>query len=469
MMLRGLTSVCIVTGALVSGCAAFRPRPLVPRETAAAFKARTLDSAGLKKFVGTSLGQELAPWPPMTWDFRLLTLAAIYYHPELDVVRSKLSIAKATLVTAGERPNPSLSYIPEYNSTKAPPWILTPAIDIPIETAGKRGYRIEQAQQRSRAARLNIAAAAWQVRSRLRTRLLELYGSRQTATFLLNQESIQQEIVKLLEQRVDLGETSQLDLTRERIALARTQLSLGNAQKQGAEARVRLADALGLPVAALDGIDFSFAFFERSGIDIPSERVQRQALLNRPDLLSALADYAASQSALQLEIARQYPDIHLGPGYSWDQGENKWSLGLSLTLPILNQNQGPIAEAEARRDEAAARFVALQANIIDAIDQALAGYGAARHALETADRLVKACAEQQRSVGALFDVGQTDRLELRSADLETAAAELSRFDTLTVLQRSIGSLEDAVHQPLNPTESVAPDVEENPRASEGNH
>ena len=59
----------------------------------------------------------------------------------------------------------------------------------------------------------------------------------------------------------------------------------------------------------------------------------------------ALADYAASQSALQLEIAKQYPDLHLGPGYELDQTDNKWSLGISLDLPILNHNQGPVAEA----------------------------------------------------------------------------------------------------------------------------
>jgi broad specificity phosphatase PhoE len=30
------------------------------------------------------------------------------------------------------------------------------------------------------------------------------------------------------------------------------------------------------------------------------------------------------------EIAKQYPDIHLGPGYQYDQGVNKWTLGFSV-------------------------------------------------------------------------------------------------------------------------------------------
>ena len=84
--------------------------------------------------------------------------------------------------------------------------------------------------------------------------------------------------------------------------------------------------------------------------------VRRLAALNRSDILGALADYAASQSALQLEIARQFPDMHIGPGYLLDQTDNKWTLGATLTLPVLNQNQGAIAEAKARREEMAARF-----------------------------------------------------------------------------------------------------------------
>ena len=38
------------------------------------------------------------------------------------------------------------------------------------------------------------------------------------------------------------------------------------------------------------------------------------------------------EAALRLEIAKQYPDVHLNPGYQFDTGENKWALGVGLTL-----------------------------------------------------------------------------------------------------------------------------------------
>ena len=77
------------------------------------------------------------------------------------------------------------------------------------------------------------------------------------------------------------------------------------------------------------------------------------------------------------EVAKQYPDVRLSPGYQYDQGDNEWSLGLSVDLPILNQNQGGIAEAEARRTEAAAKFNAIQAKVVAEIDRGTVVYKAA--------------------------------------------------------------------------------------------
>jgi cobalt-zinc-cadmium efflux system outer membrane protein len=119
--------------------------------------------------------------------------------------------------TASGRPNPSVGFVPEFNATAASgvsPWIFSPTFDIPIETAGERGYRIAEAKHLSEAARLAIASAAWQVRSRLRTRLLDLYAATQKQTLLEKQQEDQEQIVKLLEQRLEAGEAFEPDVTQ---------------------------------------------------------------------------------------------------------------------------------------------------------------------------------------------------------------------------------------------------------------
>src|SRR5207302_4652444 len=138
---------------------------------------------------------------------------------------------------------------------------------------------------------------------------------------------------------------------------------VADAQRARAEARARLAEAIGVPIRALSEMKFSFESLlpGSTAAELAAEQVRRAALQSRPDILSALAEYASAQAALQLEIAKQYPDVHLSPGYEFDQGDSKWSVGITVELPVLNQNQVPIAEAKARRAEAAARFNALQA------------------------------------------------------------------------------------------------------------
>jgi outer membrane protein, heavy metal efflux system len=457
--------------AVLPGCMRFHSRPLSPEQTASAFEARSLDNPELQQFIAANLPQAADPWPPTAWDFARLTLAAFYYHPDLDVARAKWGAAQAGVKTAGGRPNPSLSLAPEYGSNPNPsPWVLGLSLDIPIETAGKRGYRIAEAKNLSESARLDLAQTAWEVRSRLRERLVEWRAAVERQARLQEQREIQEQIVKVLELRLEAGEASRPEVTLAEIALDQIRLAELETRKQSGQARVLVADALGLPVSALSGAAISWAEFESppaSG-DLVSQDARRQALQNRADLLSALAEYAASQSVLQLEIARQYPDLHLGPGYTYDQGQDKWALGLSLELPVLNRNRGPIAGAEAHRAEAAAKFISLQARILGEIEQAAAGYEAALQQQETADALVQSHQAQVDSAQAQLERGEFDRLDVLSARVELAAAELGRLDAWLKAQAALGLLEDAIERPLGPAVSPWAVPEKNPREKSEN-
>jgi cobalt-zinc-cadmium efflux system outer membrane protein len=460
----------LVTLSLLAGCATFHAKPLSPAQTVSTFESRSLNDPQLREFLEKRLRHEIAPWPPKSWDFAMLSLAAFYYHPDLDVARAEWEVAKAGVITAGAIPNPSMDFTPQYDTPSpagVPPWTLGLILDIPIETAGKRGYRIARAKHLFEAAALNMATVAWRVRSRLRASLLNLYAPDQLAANLRKEISIQEALVKLMGKRLAVGEVSRPDVTLAHISLDQTRLSLEEAQKQKAQAQVQLANALGLPVAALDEATISFAFVDRLPAEPPLTALRSRALLNRPDILGALSEYAASQSTLQLEIAKQYPDIQLGPGYQYDQGENKWSIGISLTLPVFNQNQGPIAEAEARRKQAESRFTALQARVIGEIDRALAGYKAALKKLNVADSLLVDKQRRLQSTQEMFHVGETDRLSLLSGELELATATILRLNALVEAQHSLGLLEDALQYPLHPLESFPAIPEMNPGMKDG--
>jgi outer membrane protein TolC len=430
------------------------PKPVSPAGNVDRFEQRSLADPGLKACIETN--GLAAGWPLRIWDLKALTIAAFYYHPDRDVARARWAAAKAGRKTAAERPNPSVNVAPAYDSTTLvpSPWLVTAALDLPIETAGKRGYRIVEAGHLSEAARLNIAAVAWQVRSRLRRVLLDLYTARETEALLKEQQLIQAENVRLLEHQEAAGAVSAFELTRARIAEDSTRLLLMDAEQQSAEAQAQLADAVGVPAAALKAVEISFAGLTGLPAEIPTEAARRQALLNRPDILGALAEYNASQSALELEIARQYPDIHLNPGYEFDQSENKWSPGFTVTLPVLNQNKGPIAEAEARRVEAAANFNALQAHVMGDIERAVAACRVTLEKTREADPIERNLKKQERTAQAMLKEGEISRSDLAALRLQLSASALARLDALTKSQQAYQQLEDALQSPMGLPETL---------------
>ena len=166
----------ILLAVWLTGCARFESQPISPATNAAQLDARRLDNAGLKTFLERNLAHDLETWPPESWDFKTLTLVAFYFSPSLDVARAQWSATQAGVQTAGGRPNPTLNLTPGYDFSAASgvsPWIPFFSVDVPVETAGKRGRRIVQAKEISEATRLRILAQAWQVRTEVRARLLD--------------------------------------------------------------------------------------------------------------------------------------------------------------------------------------------------------------------------------------------------------------------------------------------------------
>jgi cobalt-zinc-cadmium efflux system outer membrane protein len=436
----------------LSGCATYHAQPVAPAALMNAFDARTLDDPELRRYLAAHCGGACTPG---VWDLNTLTLAAFYYSPTLDIARARHGTSEAVIQSAGQYPNPALQLPLGYTSNAKPgesPYTYGLGLDIPIETAGKRGYRIEQARQLSNAARFNIGNVAWQVRSRLRNGMLILYTAIRRASILEQQLAVQQQVVGMLDKRLSFGAASELEDNQVHITLTQNRHDLANAQKQIADARAQMAATIGVPVSAMRHVDVRFDAFERVYHDMPVDAARRQAILNRADLLAAISEYEAGQAALQLEIYRQYPDIHIGPGYTFDAGAHKFLLPVSgITLPLFNQNQGPIAEATARSKELAARVNALQAQAIDDTDRAVQNYRAALQNLQLADALLSAQQRQLQGLQRVFQAGELDRLALTLAQYEFYTNTLARQDALMQVQQHIGQLEDAIQRPLSTT------------------
>lgn len=455
---HGILIVCCVA-VLLTGCANFKPEPISPVDNASALDSRKLDDPRLQKFIAFGLEHEGKPDPALKWDLPSLTLAAIYYQPDLDIAHAKLAGAQAGVVTARQRPNPVLNFTNIISRAAvagaippgAVPITIGPVIDFILETFGKREYRTEQARHLAESARWDLATAGWQVRGRVRTALLNLWAARQRLTLTRQRLDLQEQLVGLLERRLAEGEASSLDVARERINRSQITFAIRDLERAAADARVQLATAIGIPVRALDGVDLSLEAFDRPqpvACNPATGALRQEALTKRTDVQGSLQEYEAAQSGLQLAVANQYPNLTLSPGYNYDLGLNKYLLGFGADLPVFHQNQGPIAQALANRQQAAATFTALQAQIIGAIDQAAAAYGTATQSLATGDALLGDEQSRERQIEKSFGAGQADRPTLVTTQLEVAATALSRFEAVVQQRQALGSLEDALQQTL---------------------
>jgi cobalt-zinc-cadmium efflux system outer membrane protein len=203
-----------------------------------------------------------------------------------------------------------------------------------------------------------------------------------------------------LEKTFSAGEMPMTDVDLARIESSKTYLTISTIEGQIGEAKSTLAAAIGIPVAGLQGMDFTWTGMETlpDADSFSPAKIQQEAVLNRLDIRRSLAQYAAAEADLQLEIAKQYPDINIGPGYTYEETHSFFTVGASSTLPLFNRNEGPIAEAKARRQQAAAGFQETQAQVIARSERALAVYTSALKEMAEAESFRKLQDTQVQSI-----------------------------------------------------------------------
>ena len=390
----------------------------------------------------------------------LATLAATgwYYSAALRVPAAQIAVAKANLITAAQSPNPTVGLSPTYAAKAGPgvsPWILGFNFDIPIETAGRREDRMAQAAALIHADRFNLGQAAWNVRQTVRRALVAYLYSRRQAALLARQAQATHLIRTLLQSRFKAGDISRPVYTQAQIQARQAALTLLAVRGQTRRRLMQLAAALSLPAPALVHVQLVFPQLRQlppvRALNLPA--LTRSALLNRMDIQSLLARYRAAEAALKLQIARQYPDIHLGPGYKFDQGANEFTLGLTMALPIFNQNQGAIAAAAARRRVIASQLLQRQTWVITSIHTALVTYRADLRQWRAARAIVLRQRRQWKATRQAFRAGARSRLALAEARFALSTYQQAALQARQAASVALGHLENLLEKPLGPAPS----------------
>ncbi|HVW70861.1 MAG TPA: TolC family protein [Steroidobacteraceae bacterium] len=469
-----------MTAAGLAGCIHYAPRPLPPERLATAFADRNLDDPGLRASLAAHRPVHGTDGPKKSWDRADLLLAMLYFNDAVAEGRQSLAVVAAGRRTARQRPNPTVTLLTEYANEGdqltefasqhggAPLWLwgLTP--DLPLDIGTRRSARIAVADLTTVQAKYDFLEVVWKERVALRRALIDVLMTGKEVALLETVHGDRQAQLEMARRRLEAGAASRGDLDRLVADAVADEQRLHDARRRLSAARSALAATVGVPVTAVESIRLSW-----DGIDQPHDvadgtlaRWREAALLERADVHSAVEGYSIAEEDLRLEVAKQYPQVHIGPAYTWDHGVHRLQFNLSMELPIFNQNQGPIGEAEARRSLAGARLEATVATAYQEIDEAIRQWRLALARVADARGPVYDAAQQiYATTQRGFDAGSSDRTELVAARVARSLAELQILDAVRTAQESLLVLEDALRRPLEgPELEVAAILRQPPEA-----
>ncbi len=442
---------------LASACAneKYQAKPLAPAQVTAKILSKDSNDAGFKAYL-IKQGYAENDLPFKTWGLNELTLCALYFHPKLDVAKAQLALANFSLATTGQKQMPTLNgniaHSNQANGDKSP-WALGLNVEIPIETTNKRQLRTEEAQHLADAARIDVAETAWQLRSQIAKDLLRFNENIALQQQLSNELKQQDALVQLLAKRVQLGALSNTELSAAKLVQQKTLFALNSEQAKAAEIRAALASDVGLTTEKFSQLTLKSLDVENSLAQLgtslnDAKKLQEQALLNRLDIRRSLAKYAAAESKIKLEIAKQTPDISLSPGVAFEFGDAIWSLGFSALLNLVNNNQTLVREAEQLREIEGAQFETLQNLTIGDLSQHLATYHACTQNVAQIKQQQAAQQQLDQKIQKQFTAGLIDKLELTQNQLHTSLLQQQLVNTQFDCLNAALTLEDVLQRPI---------------------
>ena len=423
----------MVSLSLFIGCAnqKYQAKPLEPAQTTVKLLNKDASSSGFQQYL-IKQGYTASQLPFADWGLDELTWCALYYHSKLDLAKAQLALANSAIHSAHQKANPTLNAnLSRSNQANGDirPWAYGLNVEIPIEIGNKRQLRVEEAQNLAEVARMDVAETAWQLRSQIASDLIDYHENQANTRLLAEELTIQNSIVAMLQARLAQGLISTTELHAAQLLQQKTQFSFNSELAKMPELRAKLAADVGLSAEKfasfkLKPLDIESTINQHSALlDGPAKAIelQRSALLNRIDIRRSLAKYAAAESKIKLEVAKQTPDISLSPGLAFEFGDSIWSLGFSSLLQILNKNnalnQSLIAEATQLREVEGAQFEALQAQIIADISQHYARITAGKESLKQAKTGYSAQLAQMQKLQKQLNAGLVDRLQLTQSSL----------------------------------------------------
>jgi outer membrane protein TolC len=332
---------------------------------------------------------DAAAQPDVTLSSAEVLAAALNFNPQVALARAQVELGRAGVLAARQRPNPVLSLTPErvLNAVAgASPWVAALSLVWPVQTAGKRALAIEQALAMSDVSLLNAANSVWNLRTAARSALCTAEQAEARTVLMREESALRADLSSRLDKQAAAGVASRYESARAHLERDAAVMRVRQSEIELNAAKHDLAAAAGMRLtdinARLLGTECLNA--RPRTFDDTAGSAAANAVAARLDLRAKLAEFRAADAAWRAELARRYPDLNLGPGYTYDQGDRKITFTLSGELPIFSHNDAAIARARAELDRVTAEAQVLQQAILNGVDRARDQLSAAESQYESA-------------------------------------------------------------------------------------
>jgi cobalt-zinc-cadmium efflux system outer membrane protein len=374
---------------------------------------------------------------PLTLSLPQAIEMALAANRSLAAARLARPIAGANVKVAGERPNPDL-LLEKLRETPHEAATLS----LPIETAGKRGHRIDVATADAATGEAEIARTTAATRNQVRRAFYTLLVAQRRAAEEEASLEIARRAAGAARDRFEAGAAPRLDSLQAELGAAQASNDAEGARGLLAASRSQLNTLLARPPQA----PLTAAGDLAAGAVPETNAAIAGALAHSTELAVLDRRIAAQAAKVALARAQQVPNPVVQGAVTHDSPPDfvwGWRAGLTVTLPIFTTHHAEVEVEEATLAQLGAEREASAAQIAGAVTAAAAQAAVAqRQALRFRDEIlphaleVEGLAEESYRAGqsglvALLQVLQTTRdLRLRAVqaglDYQVALAELEQ-------------------------------------------
>jgi len=366
-------------------------------------------------------------------------------NPRLAVAERELGVVAGRRIQAAAIPNPEFSPLVEnvlgsgqYKGTQSAQTTLS--LSQLIEFPGKRDARIAATAAEFDSSQWQLQAERLEVLSEAAVAFANILGAQRRIQILDGIIASLDGLTPLLQRRVDLGASSPADISRAQVAADLIRVDRERAKTALDTARQELAALMGMA-----NPDFGQAIGAFGSTTAPPAlAVFMRGLEDHPQLVRWTAVRAQRKSELISARLKPLPDVRLGAGYRLfrETKDHAWVFGLSMDIPLWDQNQGAILSAQ----ETLAKTDAERAVNKSALTVLL---GRTYHALQGSRReiellqatVIPKARESVRTIESGYSQGRFTLIELLDTQSAFAQALLREQEALVTYHTAVATIE----------------------------